>query len=310
MSKIALFFVLLPKLINAQISAFGEEFYFYKNPAATANNFCTQVNTNYTYFRFTPVINLQTNILSFETPFFKQNSLGLLLKKTYNKTKTFTNDNFYFSYAYTLKLSKIKFVTFSLSIDYALAEININNLIFPSMINDYGEIFYLTEPLDPVKYKDFGISTGFVYRTKRSFFGAGLKNFYKQNNSKLLQTNLNLFYRQVFYNDYQKNNPLIFRTYSELKQASFFNSTGVEKQINNIFFSVFFLQNLTDKNYSYGLNTNIKFFNGKIGIKYSFSTFLGGLYKKYGTIHEIGVQMRFYCKKNKKHTIICPAYEL
>jgi hypothetical protein len=226
--------------------------------------------------------------------------------------KIFQIQKLRFSYSYHLNFNNRNHLAFGIETEYFQENFTKNALIFPSMLNVYGGVSYSNDQnLDNFIVKNLIFSSGFVFWQKNFYLSASVNNLYSVyfQEKRSLPANLGIMFerKNITVNQYKlRYNSAIFmqKDYVNMYNGLIINylsyQIGMSQKIN-----------LSRRGISTGTILIFGINLEKIKISYSAEFFYGNLPINQTIKHELSLVFFGKCnEKNRKNTIICPAYEL
>lgn len=310
-----LFLTLNPLMVISQ--EFMQSFLYpqINNPAFTQNNYCSEIIIANTYHNIAPNLSFTKNMLDANISIPEINS-GFQFRTIIKQSpqNVFSNYNFSFAYVYSIKLNRNKKINLAIEAEYQDERFNNSTLIFPSMIDVWGSVVANSSTLiSNYSLKNLFFNSGVLFQTNKYFFGLSMKNIYafyfEQKFESPYYFNFSFRKQEIFKNEYFFVN-YYFDFYTDIKQRNKINN-GIEINYSNLQSGIFISENLYEKK----ISNNILLFFGvtynKLKIIYSYEFNIGNLFLNKSSLHELSLKYQINCKeKNKKHTIICPAYKL
>ncbi len=286
----------------------------YYNPAFSSINKCTNILSKNQYQHIAPgIFYIQNSII---TDFFipkLSSALKLSAENFHFSDKIFNINRFRFSYSYHLNLDKKNHISFGIETEYFQEKFSANNLIYPSMLDAYGNISNsVPQYTNSLAVSNLIFNAGIVFWQKDFYFSAYTNNLYSIYFGDKAPENSNLGFmferKNILKNDekYFTINTAIFakKNYYNL----YFGSTINYKSLQ---IGIFEKISQTPVRTAVGTILSLAIALNKIKITYSAEIFYVNLPVNKPLSNELTIQFLINCDEKKaKNTIICPAYEL
>jgi len=237
-----------------------------------------------------------------------KSSLSILLGQKNYPYKIYSESFSRLAYVYHLKLSKSKYISFSIPIIFQLKRFNSSNAITPSMIDEWGNIIGNVNVASEANF-DYHINFSSVYYTKNFKFGINVSDLYSNSDIFRQFSNKELdIYSSYLYQIKNRNQNLDLSMYLKYNSLGIFPKIGIEYQGEVYKIGISYGQNINKiQTFLLGVNAGIKI--KRIELYYSYEQRVGYLYNGGYNSNEIFFIYQIKClKKNQNNAIICPIY--
>ncbi len=312
---ISILFFLATMKLNAQ--EFVQFFKFPQiiNPAFSGNDNCFEIQTANRLHYVAPGLFFSKNLLDINTN-VPEIYGGIQLKALVSQSpgKIFSSYDYSFAYSYSFRIDRYRKINLALETEYKNVIFNNTNLIFPSMLDVWGNISRSSSAaFTNYSLKKLFFNTGILFQTRNNYLGISLKNLYSFYFGQKFKTPYQLAISFQKKNIVRKNEIKIniySNIFSDLKQKyNFLN--GIEIEYLSTKAGIFSIQNIYSGQLSNGTMTFAGISYKKWEIIYSYEFFYGSLFQKRSSLHELSLKYQINCReKKRKNTIICPAYQL